>query len=31
VYNAVHAGDQVYVEFIRRRITGNPEVTEVNR
>lgn len=30
-YNAIHAGDQVYVEFVRRRITGNPQVTEVNR
>lgn len=31
LYNAVDAGDQVYVEFVRRRITGNPQVTEVSR
>lgn len=31
LYNRLQAGDQVSVSFIRRRITGNPEVTEVNR
>ncbi|HMB90394.1 MAG TPA: hypothetical protein VKP65_06070 [Rhodothermales bacterium] len=31
LYNTLQAGDQVSVSFIRRRITGNPEVTEVNR
>ena len=31
LYEAVNAGDEVSVSFISRRITGNPEITEVNR